>query len=57
MKVGYKVSTGILKTDNFISVDNYSFFNEVSNVGFRSEKTLKLVKGKSTVGFWRIKRK
>ena len=55
MRAGYKIENVIAKKDNFILVSNYGSINEVANLGYKAEKTVRRLKSSLTPGFWRIK--
>ncbi len=57
MRTGYKIENVIAKGDNFILVSNFASINEVVNLGFSAEETVRKLKSSSFLGFWRIKRK
>ena len=55
MRAGYKTRNVIAESANFILVSNFASFNEVTNLGFSTEKTVHNLKCSLTPGFWRIK--
>lgn len=57
MREGYIITNVIEKEDNYILVACYAPLNEIVNLGFIREKSIKRLKSNTTVGFWRIKRK
>jgi len=57
MRSGYKCLNVIFAGDKYIRVRNYPGLNEVENRGFFSLEAVFSAKTKSTIGFWRIKRK
>lgn len=55
MRAGYKIENVTAKRDNFILVSNFASINEVVNLGFSAEKTVRNLKSSLSLGFWRIK--
>ena len=55
MRAGYKTGNVIAERANFILVSNFASINEVANLGFSAEKTVRNLKSSLTLGFWRIK--
>ena len=55
MRAGYKTRNVIAESANFILVSNFASINEVTNLGFSTEKIVHHLKCSLTPGFWRIK--
>lgn len=56
MIAGYDVSNLFLPEHTVIEVINNRITNHVINLGWRFERTIRLIKNKNSVGIWKIKK-